>query len=87
MELIGIFITSLIVGFSGAIMPGPLLAVTINEVHQRGFWSGPLIVLGHAILELILVVALALGFQKILLTQQLLASSVFFGAFSCCGWV
>ncbi len=46
-------------------MPGPLLTVTISETHQRGFWSGPLIILGHAILELALIVALVLGFQKI----------------------
>ncbi len=65
MELLGIFITSLMVAFSGAMIPGPLLTVTISESHQRGFWAGPLIILGHAILELALVVALVLGFKGI----------------------
>jgi len=65
MELLGIFITSLMVAFSGAMVPGPLLTVTISESHQRGFWAGPLIILGHAILELALVVALVLGFKGI----------------------
>jgi len=54
------------VGFSGAAMPGPLLAVTINHSLRRGFWAGPLIVLGHAILELGIVALLALGLNELM---------------------
>lgn len=61
MELGSIFLASLLMGFSGAIMPGPLLTVTINESLRRGFKAGPLIVLGHALLELFLVVLLLVG--------------------------
>ena len=42
-------------------MPGPVLTVTITESSRRGFWAGPLIMVGHAILELCLVVLLLLG--------------------------
>ena len=42
-------------------MPGPVLTVTISESSRRGFWAGPLIILGHCILELVLVVLLLLG--------------------------
>lgn len=42
-------------------MPGPLLTVTISESSQRGFVVGPLLIAGHAILELVLVTALLLG--------------------------
>jgi threonine/homoserine/homoserine lactone efflux protein len=66
MDLGSIFLASLVMGFSGAIMPGPLLTVTINESLRRGFIAGPLIVLGHAILELFLVCLLLLGFGTIL---------------------
>ena len=65
MALIGIFITNLIVGFSGAMMPGPLLTVAINESARRGFIVGPLLILGHAILELTLVVGLILGLGRV----------------------
>ena len=65
-HLAGIFFTSFLIGLSGALMPGPVLTVTISQVASRGFWAGPLIVLGHGILELSLVAAVALGLGRIL---------------------
>lgn len=59
--LVGIFVSSFVVGLSGALMPGPVLTVTIAEATRRGFWAGPLIVLGHGIIEFALFVALVLG--------------------------
>ena len=38
-----------------------MLTATISETAKRGFWAGPLIVLGHALLELLLLAALAAG--------------------------
>lgn len=61
MDLTVIFATAFVVGFSGAMMPGPLLTVTIAEAARRGWSAGPLIVLGHALLELALIAALAGG--------------------------
>ncbi|HVJ48954.1 LysE family transporter [Desulfitobacterium sp.] len=66
--MLEIFLMSLIMGFSGAIMPGPLLTVTINESLHRGAKAGPLIVLGHAILELVLVLAIFFGLGSALTT-------------------
>ena len=65
-SLIGIFFTSFLIGLSGALMPGPVLTVTISQVASRGFFAGPLIVLGHGILELSLVIAVAFGLGRIL---------------------
>ncbi len=45
-------------------MPGPLLAMTISEAARRGFWAGPQLVLGHAILELAMIGALAAGLSR-----------------------
>jgi len=62
-----LFITAFGVGLSGAMMPGPLLTATIVSTARHGFIAGPLIVLGHALLELALLIALLAGFSTILL--------------------
>jgi threonine/homoserine/homoserine lactone efflux protein len=57
------------VAFSGAIMPGPLLTATISESAHRGFVTGPLIILGHAVLESALIAAIFLGLAPLLRNQ------------------
>ncbi len=61
MDLSEIFLNSFIVGFSGAMMPGPLLAVGISETPKHGWCTGPIITLGHAIAEIGVVIFLMLG--------------------------
>ncbi len=61
MELAVLFFNSFIIGFSGALMPGPLLAVGIAETPRHGWQTGPVISVGHAIAEIAIVVLLALG--------------------------
>ncbi|MEA1936455.1 MAG: LysE family transporter [Thermodesulfobacteriota bacterium] len=65
-KLAAIFISSFIIAMSGAMMPGPVLTVTISESTKRGFLAGPLIVLGHGILEISLLVFLVLGFADLI---------------------
>jgi len=65
-SLAWIFGSSFLVGLSGALMPGPVLTVTIAETTRRGFWAGPLIVLGHGIIEFTLFIALVLGLGSLL---------------------
>ena len=60
-SLLTIFAGAFVVGLSGAMAPGPVLTVTISETLKRGFIAGPLIVLGHAILEIILLALIAAG--------------------------
>ena len=60
-ELAAIFGGSFTLGLSGILTPGPILTVTIAESARRGFKAGPLIISGHALLELILVLAIILG--------------------------
>jgi threonine/homoserine/homoserine lactone efflux protein len=59
--LAAVFWGSFVLGLSGAMMPGPVLTATISEVTKRGFLAGPLIVLGHGVLELLLLAALLAG--------------------------
>jgi threonine/homoserine/homoserine lactone efflux protein len=57
-SLIGIgFVT----GLSGALIPGPMLAYVISDTLKKGLLSGPLTVLGHISVELLLIAALVLG--------------------------
>lgn len=63
MTLWGIFISALLIGFSGAMMPGPMLGITIDGSIKKGYVAGPLVVLGHGILELTLVTVMAFGLK------------------------
>ena len=62
-ELFSIFSTSFLIALSGAMMPGPLLTATISHSAIRGLIAGPLLILGHGILELALVLALISGLE------------------------
>lgn len=64
--LLIIFVGSFLVGLSGAMMPGPMLTVTISNSTKQGYIAGPLVVLGHAILESALVLAIGFGLGKLL---------------------
>ncbi|MBW1852976.1 MAG: LysE family transporter, partial [Deltaproteobacteria bacterium] len=66
LSLIAIFSSSFLIALSGALMPGPLLTVTVSESSQRGASVGPLMILGHGILELALVLALLSGLAPFL---------------------
>lgn len=61
-----LFLSALAVGFSGAVMPGPLLTYTIRQALNTGLRSGLIITAGHAILDLILIIFIFLGFQAVL---------------------
>jgi len=66
LNLLTIFFTAWAVGFSGAMMPGPLLTVTISESARKGARAGPLLMVGHSILEFFLIAGLVLGLKKYL---------------------
>jgi threonine/homoserine/homoserine lactone efflux protein len=66
MNIVSNIIYSFILGLSGAMMPGPVLAVTITETLKRGFMAAVFIVLGHSVLELFTVILLSLGVGTVL---------------------
>ncbi|MBD3184729.1 lysine transporter LysE [Candidatus Poribacteria bacterium] len=66
MKPLKILSISFLTGFSGAIMPGSLLAITITSVIQLGFMAAIFLMIGHSLLELILVIALTLGLKNVL---------------------
>ncbi|GEA17115.1 LysE family transporter [Moorella sp. E306M] len=65
-ELLALFTTAFMVGLSGALMPGPLLTLAIEESTRRGVSAGPLLVLGHGLLELLMLFLLLLGLGSFL---------------------
>ena len=61
MSFAALFTTAFLVGFSGAAAPGPLLTLTIGRAIRQGAIAGPLIVLGHAVLEIATIVGIIYG--------------------------
>lgn len=74
MELLTLFLNSFVVGFSGAMMPGPLLAVDIANTPRHGWHTGPVLSIGHAIAEIAVVVLLSVGVAA--LAQSLIVRQV-----------
>lgn len=79
MSLYLIFFTSFFIGLSGAISPGTLLAITVEETIRRDFKAGPIIILGHSLLELLLVLLLVFGFGDFLKNEIIQKYLSFFG--------
>ncbi|MDD3580319.1 MAG: LysE family transporter [Desulfobacca sp.] len=78
--LLGIFSSSFLIALSGALMPGPLLTITITEASRRGFWAGPLIILGHGLLEFTLLVLLLLGVGAVVNQPYIMGGVALLGA-------
>jgi len=61
-----IMVSSFLVGLSGALMPGPLTTLTIERASRLGAGAGMAVAVGHSLLELVTVIALALGLGSVL---------------------
>ena len=64
--LTALFFTALAVGFSGAMMPGSLLTYTIRQSLKEGPKVGFIVIVGHALLELLLIIGIFLGLDMVL---------------------
>lgn len=77
MNLFLIAFSSFVVALSGALVPGPLFSITVAESAKRGIMAGPLIIIGHGILELSLVILIILGIAPLLtapLTKMIISA-------------
>lgn len=61
-----LYLSALVLGLSGALMPGSLLTYTVRSALSSGPRAGFVITAGHALLELILVLLLFLGLDAVL---------------------
>jgi len=66
LALAGLAGTALMIGFTGAMSPGPFLTVTITETCTRGRRSALALLGGHALLEAAILVGFAFGLQRLL---------------------
>lgn len=78
--MVQIFFQSLLIGYSGAIMPGSLLTYTIDKSLKSGSKTGLLISVGHLLLELIIVILLISGTGSFLATEATQMIIGFIGA-------
>lgn len=75
-------LAAFVIAFTGAMMPGPLLTVAIEHTVRRGGASAMLLLVGHALLEALLLLGLAFGLNKVLLLPAVTAGlSLVGGAF------
>ncbi len=66
MSLAVIALSSFMIALSGALVPGPLFTITVSESAKRGAAAGPLLIMGHALLEICIIVLILSGLSPIL---------------------
>uniref|UniRef100_A0A7C3MHB5 Lysine transporter LysE n=1 Tax=Dictyoglomus thermophilum TaxID=14 RepID=A0A7C3MHB5_DICTH len=80
MVVFNLFITSFVVGFSGASAPGPMMTMVITQCSLKGWKDSIKIVFGHAMLEAVLIILLLLGLQPFLQDPTFLKIFTFLGS-------
>ena len=60
-SILGVFVFSFVVGMGAVISPGPVSTAIVSQAPRRGWLVGPLLATGHALMELILVILIAVG--------------------------
>lgn len=68
--MLGIAAVSFMTALYGAIVPGPVFALVVSESLKGGKIAGPMIVLGHFIIEWIIISAIFLGAGPILSSEE-----------------
>lgn len=74
--------TSFVMGFSGAVVPGPMFVATVLWSTKKGQIAGPLVVLGHIVAEILIILALFLGLSFFFESNEVrLVSGILGGSF------
>lgn len=61
-----IFALAFTVALSGAMAPGPMLALVISQVLAQGFSAALFVLLGHALIEIVFILLLSRGLARVL---------------------
>ncbi len=62
-ELIPVFLSVVVISFSGVMMPGPMFAATLAKSYKTPF-AGAQISLGHAVVEVPVILLIYFGFAR-----------------------
>ncbi|MCX8171175.1 MAG: LysE family translocator [Candidatus Bathyarchaeota archaeon] len=65
-NLIGITLASFLAALSGAVVPGPVFALVVSKSLGGSRAAGPLIILGHLVIECVIIFAVFLGLGPLL---------------------
>ena len=72
MNYISIFVISFTIALSGALAPGPLLALVISGSLRYGGKTGPIVIAGHSVLEIGMVSILVFGLGRIINNPEII---------------
>jgi len=64
--IIQMAILGFLIGLTGAVAPGPTLIATINASLKGGWTMGPRVTLGHAVVEVVMVLLIIAGLSVII---------------------
>jgi threonine/homoserine/homoserine lactone efflux protein len=83
-----LFGLSFLVALSGALSPGPLLTYTVMEAgrSRRGWLVGAKVIVGHAVVELVILAVLLAGLQTLLTSRTARLAVGFLGTVSLLGF-
>ncbi len=76
LEIIEMLTIGFIVGLTGALVPGPMLLVTIDGALKKGWKVGPAVVAGHVAIELVICVLIVLGLTSLIGEREMSIISV-----------
>ncbi|MDK2892827.1 LysE family transporter [Methanohalophilus sp.] len=76
LEVIEMLTIGFIVGLAGALVPGPMLLVTIDGALKNGWMAGPVVVAGHAAIELVICILIVLGMASLIGEHEMSIISV-----------
>jgi threonine/homoserine/homoserine lactone efflux protein len=60
-EILDTLVLAFIIGFTGALAPGPTLVATVNSSLKSGWTAGPKVAAGHALVEILVFLFIVAG--------------------------
>ena len=78
-DLFFMLFTGIAIGFSGAMIPGPLTLFTVSGALRTNKFAGFKTIFGHIIIEFLLIAAIFLGFHRLFIYEGFLLATSFIG--------